>query len=195
MVRSSRAPGFPRSRPRRAGVLWWAAGAALVLGSGAVAAFEAPDAREQGPGVPRHATRPYANPRGGYAFAYPPRWRLEDRGSIATVTSPRREVSVSFGLGGRAGLREASLRFVSEIERAYREVDLIGFQLDLIAGEPAISFAGSAVSDRGVPLRFQAISIAGPRRTYQVSVFASAEADPAGVLPPVQEMVGSFRPV
>jgi hypothetical protein len=191
-VESRRSAGFPRSRPGRSRRVWWGGGAAVVLASGLAASMGAPEAPDPGPGA-RLATRAHANEAGSYVFAHPPGWRVRDEGSASRLVSPRRDVAISFGEGAKGGLRGASIQLVSEIEASYRHVDLIGFQLNLIGGEPAISFVGRATGGRGVPLRFQAITVAGPRRNYQVSVFASANADPGDVLPPIQEIVGSFR--
>jgi hypothetical protein len=145
------------------------------------------------PPEPRLATKSHANARAGYSFGYPPGWKLRERGSVSRVIGPAREASISIGLGGKGDLQDVAVRFVGELEEAYRRVDLIGFQLTLLDGEPAVSFNGSAVSDRGVALRFQAISVAGPERNYSVAVFVAADADPGKVLPPIQEIVNSFR--
>jgi hypothetical protein len=141
----------------------------------------------------RFATRAHANSKGGYSFAYPPRWRLADRGAAARVTSPGREASVSFDLGARGSLKRASLRFVEELQETYRKMTLNGFQLTLLDGEPAVSFTGSALGKRGTPIRFKAISLAGPERNYALVVFVAASANPSEVLPPVEEIIGSFR--
>jgi hypothetical protein len=112
---------------------------------------------------------------------------------VSRVISPDEDASVSIGLGGKGNLQDVAIRFVGELEDAYRRVALTGFQLTLLDGEPAVSFNGSAVSDRGVAIRFQAISVAGPNRNYSLAVFVAADASPGEVLPPVQEIVNSFR--
>jgi hypothetical protein len=109
------------------------------------------------------------------------------------VTSPRKDASVSFGLGGKGNLRAASLRFVTELQETYRRLSLTGFQLTLMDREPAVSFTGSGRSDAGVPLRFQAISVAGPERNYTLVVFVAADADPVRVVPPVEAILDSVR--
>jgi hypothetical protein len=165
----------------------------LTVGLFSATAFLGAGGEEATEAEARFATKPHANSRAGYSFAYPPRWRLEDRGTLAEVTSPGREVSVSFGLGARGSLQRASLRFVEELDESYRKLTLSGFQLTLVDSEPAVSFTGSAVSDKGIPIRFQAISLAGPERNYSLVVFVAASAEPAEVLPPVEEILGSFR--
>jgi hypothetical protein len=112
---------------------------------------------------------------------------------VARVVSPDADASVSIGLGGKGNLQTVAVRFVGDLEEAYRRVALTGFQLTLVDGEPAVSFNGSAVSNRGVALRFQAISVAGPTRNYSLAVFVAADASPEEVLPPIQEIVDSFR--
>jgi hypothetical protein len=165
----------------------------LTVGAFSATAFLGAGGEEASEAEARFATRPHANSRAGYSFAYPPRWRLDDRGTLAKVTSPGREVSVSFGLGARGSLEKSSLRFVEELEDTYRRLSLSGFQLTLLDGEPAVSFTGSAVTADGTPIRFQAISLAGPERNYSLVIFVAENAEPAEVLPPVEEILGSFR--
>jgi hypothetical protein len=178
-------PGPSRARWWTVGVLTVAAftGAAVLGTRGAVV----------GDRGDRLATEDHADNRAGYGFRYPPTWRLREQGSVVRVTSPRKDASVSFGLGGRGDLRAASLRFVTELQETYRRLSLTGFQLTLMDGEPAVSFTGSGRSDAGVPLRFQAISVAGPRRNYTVVVFVADDADPGRVVPPVEAILDSFR--
>jgi hypothetical protein len=141
----------------------------------------------------RLATEAHANERAGYRFRYPSAWRVREMGSLARVTSPRKDASVAFGLGGPGDLKTAAMRFVSELQERYRRVRLTGFQLTLMAGEPAVSFTGSGTSRAGVPIRFQAISVAGPRRNYSLVVFVADDADPVRVLPPLEAILDSLR--
>lgn len=170
---------------------WWVIGL-LAVGTSSLIAHVSARGDDQPP-EPRLATKAHANARAGYTFSYPPGWTLRQKGSVARVMSPDADASVSIGIGGRGNLRTVAVRFVGELEETYRRVALTGFQLTLLDGEPAVSFNGSAVSNRGVALRFQAISVAGPARNYSVAVFVAADASPEEVLPPIQEIVDSFR--
>jgi hypothetical protein len=170
---------------------WWVIGL-LAVGTSSLIAHVSTRGIDQ-PSEPRLVTKAHANARAGYSFAYPPGWRLREKGSVSRVISPDEEASVSIGLGGKGNLQDVAIRFVGELEDAYRRVALTGFQLTLLDGEPAVSFNGSAVSNRGVAIRFQAISVAGPERNYSLAVFVAADANPREVLPPVQEIVNSFR--
>jgi hypothetical protein len=182
-----RSVGLGPSRAR-----WWTVGL-LTVATFTVAAVLGTRGAVVGEGESRLATKDHANPRAGYSFRYPPRWRLQERGSLTRVTSPRKDASVSFGLGGKGNLRAASLRFVTELQETYRRLSLTGFQLTLMDREPAISFTGSGTSDAGVPLRFQAISVAGSERNYTLVVFVAADADPVRVVPPVEAILDSVR--
>jgi hypothetical protein len=170
---------------------WWLIGL-LAVGTLSLIAHVAARGSEPVP-QPRLATEPHANSRARYSFSFPPRWRLAERGSVTRVVSPEKEASVSFGLGGRGDLEMVATRFVGELEDTYRRVSLTGVQLTLMDGEPAVSFTGTAVTRKGVPIRFQAISVAGPERNYSVAVFVAADATPTRVLPPIQEILDSFR--
>jgi hypothetical protein len=191
-ARRRRLPGFPRSRGGRSRAGWWGVGL-LGVAIFTVGAYFGSREERIGDRERVFATESHANSRAGYSFAYPPEWKLRETRSVARVVSPARDVSVSFGLGGRGDLQEASVEFVGELQEAYRKVSLTGFQLTLLDGEPAVAFTGSALSERGVPLRFQAVSVAGPRRNYGVSVFVAADADPTAALPRIQEILDSFR--
>jgi hypothetical protein len=190
-ARRARRPGFPRSRGPSSRARWWGIGllsvATLSLIVYALARGPAPTP------PPRLATEPHANSRAGYSFSYPPEWRLTEKGSAARIVSPGKEASISFGLGGKGSLRRVASQLVGELQDVYRNVSLTGFQLTLIDDEPAVAFTGSAVSRKDIPLRFQAISVAGEERNYSVTVFVAAEADPTEVVPPIQEMLDSFR--
>jgi hypothetical protein len=191
MGRRTRRSGFSRSRAVLSRARWWGIGT-LAVGTLSLIAYVSARGTEPPP-EPRLATEPHANSKAGYSFSYPPKWRLREKGSVARVVSPDSEVSISFGLGGKGDLRAVATRLVEELEGTYRKVALTGFQLTLIDGEPAVSFTGSAVSTKDVPLRFQAISVAGPERNYAVAVFVAADATPEDVLPPIQEILDSFR--
>jgi hypothetical protein len=183
---------LPPPTPGRSRARWWTVGLLTVAAFAAVAVVST---RGTGDGADedRLPTEAHANDRAGYSFRYPPDWRLRETGSLVRVTSPREDASVAFGLGGRGDLKAAAMRFVSEVQETYRKVSLTGFQLTLMAGEPAVSFTGSGTSKAGVPIRFQAISVAGPRRNYSLVVFVAADADPGRVLPPVEAILDSFR--
>jgi hypothetical protein len=191
-ARRRRLPGFPRSRGARSRAAWWGVGL-LAVAIFTVGAYFGSREQRIGDRERLFATQSHANSRAGYSFAYPPQWKLREKKSVARLISPARDVSVTFGRGGKGSLREASVEFVRELQESYRRVSLTGFQLTLMDGEPAVAFTGSALSERGVPLRFQAVSVAGPERTYGVSVFVAADANPTSVLPRIQEILDSFR--
>lgn len=190
-VRRARRPGFPHFGDLSSRGRWWGIGL-LAVATLSLIAYVAASGPDPIPS-PRLATEPHANSRAGYSFSHPPRWRLTEKGSATRVISPGKQASISFGLGGRGTLRTVATRLVGELEAVHRNVTLTGFQLTLLDDEPAIAFTGSAVSRKDVPLRFQAISVAGEDRNYSVTVFIAADADPTGVLPPIQEMLDSFR--
>jgi hypothetical protein len=134
----------------------------------------------------------HRNSAAGYEVRHPPRWRVSERGTVSRLISPNRTASVSFGLGPDGGLREASVALVREVERSYRRVRLTGMQLDLIGGAPAVAFTGVARNERGVGLRFQAVTVSGRDRTYQVTVFVAA--GHPGIERATGAIIDSFRP-
>src|SRR5687768_5819353 len=90
----------------------------------------------------RFATTSYENTAGGYAFRYPPSWRVERAGRTTKVLAQDRSVAVSFGLGASTDLAKASDALVDEIRQGYARVSILGTEEQLIGGAPAIQVFG-----------------------------------------------------
>ncbi len=143
---------------------------------------------------PRFATAAHENPAGGYAFRYPPAWAVETEGTTSRLRSRNRSVAISFGLGAARGLPAASGALVKEIRRGYEDVRILGTEEQLIGGRPAIQVFGTGTNERGIQVRFVAISIEGHpgRPAFAITAFTAEGADPHKVLPTLNEIVGSF---
>jgi predicted Zn-dependent protease len=136
----------------------------------------------------------HTNATAGYSFLRPAGWEVVDSGTASELTSPDRDVIVSFGLGPEGGLREASAEFTASIEDAYDEVRLHEPRREEIAGREAIVAGGSAVNDADVAIRFLAITVGIDGEIYAISVFVADASDPVRVLPAVEDIVASFEP-
>jgi hypothetical protein len=79
--------------------------------------------------------------------------------------------------------------------RAYSAVRIDGSQRQKIGGKDAILISGSATNISRVRLRWLTVTIADRDRTYGISIFTRASSNPASVLPTVEAIVASFRPL
>jgi hypothetical protein len=142
----------------------------------------------------RFATTSYENTAGGYSFRHPPDWAVERDGTSTRLLSKDRSVAVSFGLAAAPDLTAASDALVAEIRRGYEDVRILGTERQLVGGLPALQVFGSGTNERGVGVRFVAISIEGPqgRPAFAITAFTAEEADPDRVVPTLNEIVASF---
>jgi hypothetical protein len=143
----------------------------------------------------RRSTVRYSNTDGGYALRYPSGWHAATEGSTARFTSPARDVVVGIGRLEGEMLQQAARTFTGALLESYRQVRADAGTRRAIGGRPAIWIAGSAVNRSGVALRWLAITIDAGARTYGVSVFTPTGSDPRDVLPQVEVIVASLRPL
>jgi hypothetical protein len=141
----------------------------------------------------RFATEQYVNEKGGYRFRHPPDWEVERQGTATVLRSPDGDVIVSFGLGAKGGLEPAETRFVREIRGRYRNTDLLALQARQVGPHPALSVSGIGTNERGIRIRFLAITVRIEKKNYSIAVFTPANANPQTVLPPTQEVINSLR--
>jgi hypothetical protein len=177
----ARIPGTPLTR---ALVLLGLLGAAVGVGLGL--RWGEPDAQ--------FATVSYENAAGGYSFRHPPGWGIRRQGTTTRLLSEDRSVAVSFGVASAEDLNAASEALVAEIRRRYRDVRILATERQMVGGLPAIQVFGTGTNDRGVGVRFVAISIEGPsgHPAFGITAFTAEGADPEGVLPTLNEIVASF---
>ena len=137
----------------------------------------------------------HTNEAAGYSFLRPAGWEVSGSGTVSRITSPDRDVTVSFGLGSHGGLRGSSADLAASIRDIYHDAELEGLRRDTVAGHPAVLVGGKAVNDSGVTVRFLAISLRVEDENYAISVFVSDASDPVEVLPAVNHIVASFEAV
>ena len=189
---------WPRPLPPslRGAAPWLIGGAAAALLVGGLLALRSSSPEPAGRSREfRLATVRHVNTGGAYAFHHPPGWKVLDEGSASRVSDPSGEAVVAFGLGASGSLDEASGRLVSTILDRYRDARAHAAEVTTMAGVPAVSVSGSARNEERVPIRFLAITLAAAARNYSIVVYTAADAAPAMVMPPVQEMLDSFAPV
>lgn len=135
----------------------------------------------------------HTNEAAGYSFLRPAGWEVSGSGTVSRITSPDRDVTVSFGLGSDGDLRGSSADLAASIQDIYQGAELEGPRRHTIAGHPAVLVGGRAVNDSGVTVRFLAITLRVEDENYAISVFVSDASDPVTVLPAVEYIVASFE--
>jgi hypothetical protein len=142
----------------------------------------------------RYATARAENVTGGYAFSYPPSWELSREKTTSKLMAPDGSVVVSLGRGASAPLQEASTILVNQIKQGYQRVKVIASKPEVVGGAPALTVSGTGRNAAGISLRFLAVTIQGPgKATFAITAFTVAGADPATVVPPLSDIVDSFR--
>jgi hypothetical protein len=136
----------------------------------------------------------HVNLQAGYRFRYPITWEVAEDGTLTKLQSPKEDVVISFGLSQQGGLEASSEALVASIEDAHHNSRIIGAQQKEIGGSPSVIVAGLGTNDSGLRVRFLAITVEGEPNNYAISVFVPASSDADRLLPPIQRIVGSFRP-
>ena len=133
------------------------------------------------------------NEAGGYSVVVPEDWAVQQKDRTTTLSSPDKEVVIRFGLGEQGPLPEAAALFFQRVGRNYRDVHLLGVQAEQVGPRLALAHAGLGTNDRGVRLRFLAITVQNQPRNFGITVFTPANSDPLAVLPRVNRVVETFR--
>lgn len=154
------------------------------------------DAGQDGTEDPEARAKKHVNRKGRYSFRYPRGWRLTSRRATTEVRSPDHVALVSLGRGPSGNLMKAAATFMRSIQQPYHRVQVQAAEVKRIQSYPAFLVSGTAVNKADVEIRFLAITIEGGRNgNYAIAVFTAANSDPAEVLPPVEQIIDSFRPL
>lgn len=145
--------------------------------------------------TPVEDPRVHINAVGGYSFEPPAGWEVHDRGSASELISPDRGVVVSFGLGRPGTLSGAIGALLDSVRERYVDVRFGDVERTRVERRTAAVVVGSMVNAHGVRVRILglAMRVGGVNRV--IAVFVAQPADPAEVLPAVEQIVGSFRAV
>jgi hypothetical protein len=135
------------------------------------------------------------NEAGGYRLMAPDGWKVSQQGPTTKLTSPGKQAVVSVGTGNPGALQDAGALFFQQVGRHYENPKLTGVEGKQIGSRPALVYGGLGINDEKVKIKFLAITVQGKPRNYAISVFTAADSDPQQVLPKVNSVVGSFRPL
>lgn len=147
------------------------------------------------PAATRFATTDVTSEAGGYRLTVPADWRTTQDGRTTTVVSPGGEAVIRIGAGQAGTLPATAALFFQQVGRNYADVRYLGVEGQQIGDAPALVHAASGVNDGGARIRFLAITVEHQPANLAVAVFTGAGSDPATVLPRVNTVVDTLRPL
>ena len=152
---------------------------ALLLNSGVVGG--AGDANE------------VVNTAGHYRFDAPTGWSTTQEGRTTTVTSPDQKTVITLGIGRVGPIPVAGTLFFQEVSSHYKNVQVIPPEAKQVGPRTALVYGGVGNNDKNTSIRFLAITVENNPTNYAIAVFTAADSDPNVVLPPVNQLVETFR--
>jgi hypothetical protein len=139
------------------------------------------------------ASEEVVNTEGGYSITVPDGWSSTQDGRTTTVTSADGETLITFGLGRTGPLPVAATLFYQEVAGNYDKVEVFAPDAMRVDSRNALAYGGVGDNDKGVRIRFVAISVENQPTNYGIVVFTAANSDPATTLPVTNQIVESFR--
>lgn len=155
---------------------------ALVLGGGSIG----------GGAVDPHEV---VNTAGQYRFDLPDGWSTTQQGRTTTVTSPDKATVITLGVGHVGPIPNAGTEFFQEVAGHYKNVQVIPPEAKDVGSRTALVYGGVGTNDQNTSIRFLAITVENNPANYAIAVFTAADSDPNTVLPQVDHLVQTFRPL
>lgn len=146
-------------------------------------------------GIQTGAKTTHVNELGGYLIEVPAGWTVRDRRSASELISPDERFVMSFGSGPRGSLRDAARALLDSIRSGYRGVHAGLPEPTLLNGQRAVVISGRLRNAEGIRVRFIGLATRLGGENRVIGVFVSQPADPAEVLPVVEQVLGSFEAV
>ncbi len=135
------------------------------------------------------------NEAGGYSLVAPQGWDVAEDERTTTITSPDGAAVLTAGLGEKGPLEGAAALFFQKVARNYDDFEPVAVQGQRIGSRPALLWAGKGTNANDIGVRFLAITIEDQPRNYAISYFTADDPGGAALLPQVNSMVDSFRPL
>ncbi|MGH3915538.1 MAG: hypothetical protein ACRDTC_19340 [Pseudonocardiaceae bacterium] len=133
------------------------------------------------------------NTAGGYRLEVPGSWSTTQDGRTTVVKSPEGNTVLTVGLGRTGPLPVAATLFFQQVGSQYDKTEVFAPEGKKIGDLPALIYAGVGDNDKGVRIRFLAITVENNPTNYGITVFTEVGSDPQAVLPQVSGIVDSFR--
>jgi hypothetical protein len=135
------------------------------------------------------------NTAGKYSFEVPTGWSSTQQGRTTTLTSPDQSTVITLGVGRIGSLPVAGTMFFQQVAGNYKNVQVIPPEAKDIGSRPALIYGGVGNNAQNTSIRFLAITVQNNPTNYAIAVFTAAGSDPKVVLPQVNRVVDTFRPV
>jgi hypothetical protein len=133
------------------------------------------------------------NTAGHYRFEAPTGWSTTQDGRTTTVTSPDQATVITLGIGRSGPIPVAGTLFFQEVASHYKNVQVIPPEAKQVGPRTALVYGGVGNNDKNTSIRFLAITVENNPTNYAIAVFTAADSDPNVVLPPVNQLVETFR--
>jgi len=111
------------------------------------------------------------------------------------VTSPDQKTVITLGVGRVGPIPVAGTLFFQEVSSHYKNVQVIPPEAKQVGPRTALVYGGVGNNDKNTSIRFLAITVENNPTNYAIAVFTAADSDPNVVLPPVNQVVETFRSV
>ncbi len=135
------------------------------------------------------------NAAGKYSFEAPPGWSSTQQGRTTTLTSADQSTVITLGVGRIGSLPVAATLFFQQVAGNYKNVQVIPPEAKEIGSRPALIYGGVGNNAQNTSIRFLAITVQNNPSNYAIAVFTAVGSDPKIVLPQVNRVVETFRPV
>jgi hypothetical protein len=140
-------------------------------------------------------TQAVVNTAGKYSFEAPTGWSSTQQGRTTTVTSSDKSTVITLGVGRIGPLPVAGTLFFQQVAGNYKNVQVIPPEAKEIGSRPALIYGGVGNNAQNTSIRFLAITVQNNPSNYAIAVFTAVGSDPKVVLPQVNRVVDTFRPV
>jgi hypothetical protein len=138
-------------------------------------------------------THEVVNAAGQYRFEAPTGWSTSQQGRTTTVTSPDQTTVITLGAGRVGPLPVAGTLFFQQVAGNYHDVQVLPPEAKTVGAAQALIYGGVGGNAKNTQIRFLAITVQSDPTNYGIAVFTAADSDPKVVLPPVNQVVESFR--
>jgi hypothetical protein len=140
-------------------------------------------------------TQAVVNTAGKYSFEAPTGWSSTQQGRTTTVTSSDKSTVITLGVGRIGPLPVAGTLFFQQVAGNYKNVQVIPPEAKELGSRPALIYGGVGNNAQNTSIRFLAITVQNNPSNYAIAVFTAVGSDPKVVLPQVNRVVDTFRPV
>lgn len=135
----------------------------------------------------------YESGRGGYAFDYPSDWTLSEEDTFTQISSPGKEIIVSFGVAPAGDLLFSTESLIDLLRDTYSPLEVEASELGSTSGYVSMTRSGTGTSESGEKFDFEAMVLETKARNYALLSFESAEQASEENRSLADRIIASFR--